>query len=268
MNRKYPLFLFDLKKKTKVNNYLNLYLSSLLWSRKEIEIYQFNKLKELINHAYINIPFYHKRFKKYNFHPNYLKTIRDIKKIPILTRQDIQENIEILYSKNFKGKIFKNSSSGTTGIPINYYQDIYGLSAGIAAGYLCWLMSGWNLNLKGLQIWGNPESIKQWNTFFSKVKRFIFKQKYYPSSLLNSENNFLELINLYNKLNIEYIYGYSSSIYSLAKYIEKNKIKIKKCSFIFTTAENLFEYQKKVIENNLGHVIDYYGCGILEFILF
>jgi len=125
------LFLLDMGKGTKVKNYLRFYNEVLNWQRVDISKYQFKKFKLLIEHAYNNIPYYKELMIDNHLTPNSINTFDDIKKIPPLTRSDIQNNLDKLVSKKIKK--FKSSSSGTTGIPISYYNDLDSQSAGMAA---------------------------------------------------------------------------------------------------------------------------------------
>ncbi|UCH92177.1 MAG: phenylacetate--CoA ligase family protein [Candidatus Aminicenantes bacterium] len=254
--------LCDFLKRTKIRKYYKLYKKSLQWNRKEIQAYQFDKVKKLIRHSFESVPFYRKRFEEKNLTPDSIKKIEDLQKVGPLTREDLQENLDDLIDENVnRDKLFKSSSSGTTGIPVTYYKDRNSYSADVAAGYLHWYIHGWELGDRSLHVWGNPESIKNWNRIFSKGKRLLLNTGNFPSFLLNNEEAYLKVVNLINKYKILYIDGYTSPIYILAKFIFDNKIKIHRPKKIFTTAENLYNYQRDVIENVLAPVIDCYGCG-------
>ena len=59
-----------------------------------------------------------------------LKYLDDLKKIPPLTRFDLQNNLNEILSTEFDiSKCSKGSSSGSTGHPVIYYHDKIGASA-------------------------------------------------------------------------------------------------------------------------------------------
>lgn len=253
---------FDILKGTNIYKYYNFYNKTLQWNRKQIEIYQFKKFKLLIDHAYKNVPFYKDRLKNIGFVPNDIRSLEDIKYIPLLTRKDLQENTKKLIDQNAETKrIIRGGSSGTTGIPIQFFHDFSAESAGIAAGYACWKMSGWQFGKKGVHIWGNLDSIQKWNRPISKLKRFAYNQKYIASPLLNKINHLPQLIEEIKTFQPHYIDGYANSIYTLANHIKSHKINFPKCKLVLTTAENLLYNQKLVIEEVLGPVVDSYGCS-------
>ena len=56
------LFFLDLAKRTRIRKYLKFYNEAMNWQRSDIEDFQFKKFKELIRHAYKNVPYYRELF--------------------------------------------------------------------------------------------------------------------------------------------------------------------------------------------------------------
>lgn len=83
----------------------------------------------------------------------------------------------------------------------------------------------------------------------------------FPAYQLTDGEKFNELVQLLIKNNFTFIEGYTNAIFFLAKYIKDNKIEVNKLNYILTTAENLHDYQRILIEEVLGPVYDGYGCG-------
>ncbi len=266
---KISLPLFDIVKGTRIRFYLEHYKQSLAWDQDEIKAYQTKQVKRLISYAYENVPFYRDRFGKIDLTPDNFRSLEDLKRIPPLTRDDLQNNLDVLVSERTdRDQLLKSASSGTTGIPITYYKDTRCDSADHAAAYLGMLNSGWRFGDKRLHIWGNPLSIKSWDSLSSKMKRVLFGYKNYPSFLLNKEERFRDLISLINKYKPKFIDGYTSSIYMLARYVMQNHITIHRPERIFTTAENLYDYQREIIETHLAPVTDLYGSGEINGVAF
>lgn len=256
------LRLLDLAQGARTRKYFNFFLETLRWTREEIRRYQTRKLKELLDYAYRHTAYYREMFEKYNLTPSAIEKLEDLQKLPTLDRNDIRENFSRLISdKSGAMKYTRSSSSGTTGIPIDYLLDMDGDSAGKAAGYLFNYLSGWDFGRPSLHIWGNATSIQRWNTPASRLKRFFFRQTNLASTELNHIENYPKVTALINRVRPFSIDGYASSIYSLARYIETHGVKIHRPRMVFTTAENLFENEKRIIEKNLGPVSDIYGCG-------
>jgi len=262
LNEKIRLSTIDFFKNTKIKHYYYLFTDSFHWTREQIETYRLNKLIGLLKHAQKNVPYYEVLFKNIGFNPEGIKHCDQISVIPTLTRELISENFSILYDKELlKKKVYKSSSSGTTGIPVNYIHDNDGESAGIAAGYALFNLSGWFPGKRNIHIWGNPESVKKWDSLKSKIKRKVLNHYFYPASLLNDPDNYIKLLNIIKNFRPDYIDGYASTISGFSQWLYTNNIKISGIKAVFTTAENLPEYQKYFITETLGPISDLYGCG-------
>jgi phenylacetate-CoA ligase len=258
--------LFDAAKGTAVAAFYRRYRNLLHRPIEEVRNFQLEKLKQIVRHAQTNIPFYKQKFKEYGVSADTLKTLEDLKKFPFLTRQDIQDHLPELTPEGMDlSGIYKGSSSGSTGKPISYYIEKNSQSAGRAAMYLGWQLAGWKLGQKGIHIWGNPRVVKeQWTKKSSKLKDILFNHYKYPAYKLTEGKEFDNLIQRLQKENYYFVDGYTTAIYLLARYIEDNNIKLNKYRFVLTTAETLQDYQREIIQRNLGPVYDGYGCSEIE----
>jgi len=92
-------------------------------TREEILKIQRKKLYELIQYANQNIPHYQKIIQDSNLHFSEDTIFTDLKNFPILTKDTIRKNFHQLYKfrDNF---YYKNTSGGSTGEPILFYQDM------------------------------------------------------------------------------------------------------------------------------------------------
>jgi len=87
-------------------------------SEDEIKRRQLAKIKEHINYAYNNSPYYKKLFDKIKIKPYNISNYDDLRKIPPTTKQDLRD-----YNPDFQAApkskwIDMSSTSGTTGVPV------------------------------------------------------------------------------------------------------------------------------------------------------
>jgi phenylacetate-CoA ligase len=254
---------YDSIKRYKVKKYYNFFRSTLTWSRDQIENHQVSKIKKLLDYSYNNVAFYKKRFDDANFNTGTFRYLDQLKNIPSLTRKDIQENLKDIISKEYDpAKCYKGSSSGSTGQPVIYYHDDEGSSAGIAALYFGWHLTGWNFGDKQLTLWGNPTTVNiDWEKSIAKIKSRFFNEIKFPAYQLNDEKNFEKLYRQIVNNNCTFLYGYTNAIYLFAKYLNDKKIQLNKIERVITTGENLHDYQKEMITRNIAPVFDDYGCS-------
>lgn len=81
------------------------------------------KLVKMLKYVSEHNDFYKKRIKEYG-----ISNPLDITQWPILTRRELQENRYNMFSDGYKTKYFnqqlrRQSSSGSTGVPVNVYWD-------------------------------------------------------------------------------------------------------------------------------------------------
>jgi phenylacetate-CoA ligase len=81
--------------------------------------------KSILKHAYENVPFYHRIYKQYGVEPNDIKNIEDIKKLPIISKQDFRKySVNERFSRNFNfQRCIEYRTSGSTGEPFVIYQE-------------------------------------------------------------------------------------------------------------------------------------------------
>jgi len=93
-------------------------------NQEELQAYQFEKLKSLVSEAYHNVPMYWKKYHESGFDPTSLNTMRDLNRIPLITKADLR-NAGLKAIKNFARKepVWLISSSGSTGVPSRVYRE-------------------------------------------------------------------------------------------------------------------------------------------------
>jgi len=80
---------------------------------------QLKRLKIIINYVYKNNEFYHKKLKEASIHPNDINNLKDIEKIPFLTKHDLREYYPFgLVCTPLDEIVEVHASSGTTGKPV------------------------------------------------------------------------------------------------------------------------------------------------------
>lgn len=92
------------------------------WSYSETKEYQFNELKKILKHSHNNVPFYGKLFAEYGFDPK-IQSFKDLDKLPILTKEIINNNFDELISKNYRGNKILFKTSGSVGERLKFYGD-------------------------------------------------------------------------------------------------------------------------------------------------
>lgn len=231
-------------------------------STKEIEEIQWVKLQSLLEYAYRNVPYYKKIFKDIKLKPKDIKSKEEFKKIPILTKEDIDKNSSEMTSIEYDKKdLVKNSTGGSTGRNLNFFVDgrRSHLKEIVTIRGNRW--AGLDICEKHAFLWGSPFDISLQNKLKNKIFNKIYGSDLFLSSYELSENNMLLYAKRLQRYKPEVIIGYPSPLYLFAKFIENKKIEGLNTKSIISSAEVLYEYQRELIESVFQcKVFNRYGC--------
>lgn len=85
-------------------------------SREEIERIQLERLQKQVKHVYNNVPYYRDLMDKKNVKPEDIKTLKDLAKLPFLSKADLRDNYPDGLLAVPKSEVKRiQSTSGTTG---------------------------------------------------------------------------------------------------------------------------------------------------------
>lgn len=103
----------------------------MIWSKEEtlpreqIERIQLERLQETVNRVYERVPAYRKKMDELGVKPSDIKELKDLAKLPFVTKQDMRDNYPFGLFAVPKDKLVRiHASSGTTGKPtvVGYTQ--------------------------------------------------------------------------------------------------------------------------------------------------
>src|SRR5207302_8100592 len=72
---------------------------------------QWSQVKETLKHAYATVPFYKARFDANKIHIDDIRGPNDMRAIPVLTRQDIRDNFEHLWSREYSRESLQEAAT-------------------------------------------------------------------------------------------------------------------------------------------------------------
>jgi phenylacetate-CoA ligase len=272
-----------------MNNYISKYLIFyptyyLLYGtlKKKIEYYEWvtrlsedekisiklKKFTELLAYAYNNIEFYKNKYQGNYFHPDDIKSLDDISKIPIIEKSEL-----IGYNKKkdiskYKGLKFYRTTSGSTGIPFVFYKDYLAMETMDAIQYRNYGWFGIDIGERQARFWGHPiQGVSVIKTVLSD-----FMKNRIRLSPFNLDNKVFEkYLKQIESFKAQYIYGYSQSIFQFAHYFHRvgRKLSHLDLKAIILTGEMVFQEQIDLIrEVFCCPVTEEYGCtevGVIGF---
>ena len=247
---------------SKVPQYLRELEESQFFSPEKIAEMQVARLKRLLMHAYTNCPFYTKRFNEAGFDPSKLQTLDDLRVLPVLTKKDIQGNLEQLTARNLpSSELIPDKTGGSTGQPLNFFENQDRIYSRNAAALRHDRWTGWDIGFKAAYLWGHHGDLGMVNQVKSRVRRFVLDR----NLILDTASITTDKLAQFRKDLLKYcplIYvGYANSVYLYARYLkDTGAADYHRPTAIITSAEMLDPEQRRVIEGVFDcKVFDRYG---------
>jgi phenylacetate-CoA ligase len=232
------------------------------WSEGCIESYQDEKIRELIEYAYENVPYYHNLMNSLKLVPADIRGRKNLYKLPVLTKEDVRQNFDGLVSKKInKRRLILKHTSGTTGKSLHFYMQP---SAVAFQWAICWRhrmrfgveRSDWHANFTGKLVVPPAQTKPPYWRWASSMQQALINMHHITPSKIK------DIICFLNRYNFKFYTGYPSIIHTLAVTGKDAGLTINSPPrFVFTGAENILDYQRQDIQDYLGSILtDTYGC--------
>ncbi|TWT27893.1 phenylacetate--CoA ligase family protein [Planomicrobium sp. CPCC 101110] len=243
-------------RKTK-NMYGDVYYSHLIelannkhLEEEEVRKYQEKELRKLIQHAVNNSPFYKDFYKGIDIAE--IQTIEDLKKLPVLDKETLEENITLIHT-NHKNSIIRTLASNKTGKPLKFLFTKEDIQKRMALRDFFRKQHGAiNLEMKRASFSSKWLISKKQQKKMLWRNNFYMKQRLYSAHYCSEQNAELFVSDL-EEYKPDFIDGLPSALFKIAKYINENKIILSfKPIAIFTVYEKLYSHYRREIEEAFG----------------
>ncbi len=235
---------------------VSLLKESETWDKQALVAYQEKRLRILIDHCYANVPYYREVFQKHGYTPKDIDTVDDLRKLPFLTKELVRKRKKDLLATNIS--IIKREeayTSGSTGAPLAFYMDEYTrpMERALARRHLSWLGHKRGDRLAVFKVVPLPDPKRFYRYFRSMGELRI--------SFRDMDKQRLEkMVDLLERFKPDIISAWPSSLYILARWMERNKRTILPPKFLVTGSENMYPPIIEVIERVFkAPVSDFYG---------
>ena len=225
------------------------------WDPERLHIYRDNLLSSLIDISYREVPFYHQRMDDVRIKPSDIRSFEDLQKLPIVTKDDLRKDFPDKVTRKTGQKTYLACTSGSTGKNFCVVED-----AQTAGWYRATFMlelewAGWRIGEPHLQTGMTlNRSIDRW-------LKDLFLNCHYISAYDLSDARLDANLNLMEKYGIKHLWGYSGSLFLLAKRAQQvgwNQA----LKTVISWGDMLYPHYRRTIEDAFQiRVIDTYGCS-------
>ncbi|MEP3560945.1 MAG: hypothetical protein ABJM19_10720 [Marinobacter sp.] len=229
------------------------------WTQDKLNHLQLNRLNALLTYAEKHSPYYRDLFKQHGVKAADIKTLKDIERIPVTTKQAIRNGGDRFISDEFvRTQLVSAKTGGSTGVSLNLYFDESCQEKRNAAQLMADRWSGWDLGMKRASVWGNPPvpgSVKQ------KLRHNLLDRTIYLDTMDLNDRSMGAFVSRWRKEKPGAVFGHAHSIYIFAKYLLQENITDLRPQGIVATSMMLLEHERKTIEKAFDcNVTNRYGC--------
>lgn len=230
-------------------------------SVEDMKKLQLRKLRRLIRHTYIQVPYYREKLQEAGITPEDIRSLDDLSKIPLLSKQNVRDNLYFdLFSENHnKSEMLKISTSGSTGEPFVCYADKRQLEMRFATTMRAAEWTGWKFGDPQVRLWHQTIGMSWSQIIREHIDAFFMKRLFIPAYEMRDENleDFVTKIKNHKPVLVD---GYAESFNFLAHYLKDKDIEGFSPRAIMSSAQVLPDHVRKVIEEKFNcEVYDKYG---------
>jgi phenylacetate-CoA ligase len=219
---------------------------------------QWQRVLNVVRHAYQHVPFYRKKYDQAGVHPKDIKCEADFRRLPVITKKELRENFpRQVIADNYPPRFMRYSNtSGTTGASLILVHDHDDINYKYASKLRSWHLMGCDIGDSVVRLTPNEcqpclptgESpdigiLEYLRMFFGnhahqRQAYYIFVERRITNKLLNnrrfpppltpdfSDTDLRNYIDVICSFKPRIISGYPLYLYLLAKFIQKNHISI------------------------------------------
>ena len=216
-------------------------------SAEQLKALQLERLKALLIDIEQHVPYYQQLFKQLAFNPSQIKSLDDLKRLPLTGKSLIRQNSEQLKADDAVG-LSKFNTGGSSGEPLIFYIGLKRVSHDVAAKWRATRWWGVDIGDVEAVIWGSPielggQDVVKW--IRDKILRTHLIPAFEMSTL--KVDGFIRQI---TALKPKMLFGYPSALAYIATQAEKTGLSVNNLGIkvAFVTSERLYDYQREKIE--------------------
>ena len=229
----------------------------------KIKAFKDKQFRKIVRYAY-DVPVYRKKYREAGIHPDDIKGIEDIKKLPFITKDDFRKNFPdgIVHPSFDIKKAHLVSTSGSTGQPVSIYTDTYTIIKALF-GFLRELKEydvNWRKTRMSIIADVAPHAVEETylrGSVMPAIRKVLFLKNL---QILHVGEEPEELMKKIDEFNPEFLGGYPGILRALAVLKRQGYGKDVNPKVMSSSGAVLDDYTKKYIEDAFNaKIYDVYG---------
>lgn len=228
-----------------------------IMTEAERTVYCFDKLKKMLIFAYEHTAFYKNQFDQCEFDPYTMESEADMRIIPSITKEDIQEHFDEMQASCI-ADYYTVTTGGSTGKPLHIQLDKASIYREKAFIYHYWSKAGYDYKASRIATF---RGIEFGNKF---VKLNPLYNEIFLNPFLLNEGNVARYVASIDKFGASFLHGYPSAIAHFCKLVKRKGLGLKpSIKAVFFISENVLQEHFDIVKEVL-HCTSYPFYGHSE----
>jgi len=243
-------------------DYRSLLERTQWWSLDELMAFQSAELGKLLRHCWEHVPWYRRELEKIELHPDDVRSVEDLWKLPLLTREDARASLLERRSTSAPKAEISKMTSGTTGRPLEFGYDWGSEHWRQAVKLRGYGWAGYEPGDTSLHYWGDL-SVLHHQPLSQRVKVALdhaIKREHFFDCTLRSEEALARVVRAIVEIEPKVLVCYSQAGAALARHVLETRSEIPQGISVICAAERLFPADREVLVRAFGpNVYETYG---------
>jgi len=220
-------------------------------SPQEIAAEQALRLRGFLIEVGQRVPYWRELFKRLDFEPGAVVSVRDLQRLPLLGKSEIREHTEAMKAQGH-GPLSRYNTGGSSGQPLVFYIGKARKSHDVAAKWRATRWWGVDIGDREAVIWGSPiehgaqDRVRQW-------RDALMRSTLLPAFEMSAErvDGFIAWM---QRERPKMLFGYPSALSWIARQAQAQGLRLDGLGVkvAFVTSERLYDDQRAVIEQTFG----------------
>ncbi len=227
---------------------------------RRLEEYRLRRLRRFLEFVHEHVPYCRALFDEHTVRPRDVHSFDDLARLPLLTREILKTRFDDLRARASLPGVHRRSSGGSTGTPVTVLVDMERMGMAEAGRLRTHRWFGVEPGTREIVLWGTPART---NTL-ERIRQF--RDRLLNTRVLSAFDMGDQALRRHaatiQRVRPTQMFGYASAFHLIANHFQRERLDPPRgLKAVFTTAEPLFDFQRKSIEAGLGCPVGVeYGC--------
>lgn len=216
------------------------------WPKERLDALRLQRLRDLLTKAADHVPHYRDCFRRLEFDPKTITSLKDLERLPFLTKAVIRAEGERMKSA-VAHDLARFNTGGSSGEPLIFFIGNERVSHDVAAK---WRATRWwdvDIGDPEIVVWGSPIELGAQDRVRG-LRDALMRTELLPAFEMSDANvsRFVERI---RERRPKMVFGYPSAISHIASHAKKQGVRLDDLGVkvVFCTSERLYDHQREVI---------------------